>query len=359
MIEVNGHLEKFQKGFGFLRNVEQNFNPADGDTYVPANLIRKYNLDEGTLIKGEAELAADNKKNPVLNKIISVNDCPVDDAHTMLSFKKAVSINPSVKFDLQINDRDITGICLDLLVPIGRGQRGLIISPPKAGKTTILQHIAKAITQNHPGTEFFILLVDERPEEVTDFQRSVPEAHVLSSSSDQSTENHIRITRMVMNSAIKSMEAGNDVVVLIDSLTRMGRAYNKQSNSGGRTLSGGLSATALELPRRFFGAARNIENGGSLTVVATILVDTGSRMDEVIFQEFKGTGNMDLVLSRICAENRVWPAINIKESGTRKEHLILDPSDYEKSVKIRQLLANMDEVEAMKYFYNLFKDKKV
>lgn len=359
MVEVKGYLEKFQKGFGFLRNIENNFDAIDGDTYVPPGMIKKFSLGEGVFIEGMAEPANGKNKNPVLSEIKLVNYHSVDEAHKIQSFKSAVSINPSDKFDLTINDKDVSGKCMDLLIPIGRGQRGLVISPPKAGKTTILQNIAKAITQNHPKTEIYILLVDERPEEVTDFQRSIPKAHVLSSSSDQSVESHIRITHMVMNAAIRSMEAGNDVVVLIDSLTRMGRAYNKISSSGGKTLSGGLSANALDLPRRFFGAARNLEDGGSLTIVATILVDTGSRMDEVIFQEFKGTGNMDLVLSRACAEQRVWPAINLKESGTRKEHLILTETDYTKSVKVRQMIGGMDEVEGMKYFYTLIKDKRI
>ena len=199
--------------------------------------------------------------------------------------------------------------------------------------------------------------MDERPEEVTDFKRSVPDAHVLSSSSDEKVDNHLRITRLVMGAAIKEMEAGSNVVVLIDSLTRMGRAYNKKTTSGGRTLSGGLSANALDLPRRFFGAARNLENGGSLTILATILVDTGSRMDEIIFNEFKGTGNMDLILSQKCAEQRVWPAINIKESGTRKEHLLLTDDQLEKSMKIRQVIASMNEVEAMRYLVQLHRDK--
>lgn len=359
MVEVKGHLEKFQKGFGFLRDVNKNFEAIDGDTYVPPAVIKKFSLDEGVFIEGTAEEATGKNKNPVLSEIKLINNHTLEDVHKIKSFKQATSINPSDKFNLTINDRDISGKCMDLLIPMGRGQRGLVISPPKAGKTTILQNIAKAITQNHAGTEIFILLVDERPEEVTDFQRSVPNAHVVYSSSDQSTESHIRITQMVMNSAIRSMEAGNDVVVLIDSLTRMGRAYNKKSNSGGRTLSGGLSANALEFPRRFFGAARNIEDGGSLSIIATILVDTGSRMDEVIFQEFKGTGNMDMVLSRICAEQRVWPAINLRESGTRKEHLILTEADYAKSVKVRNMIGGMDEVEGMKYFYNLIKDKRI
>ncbi|MCB0283045.1 MAG: transcription termination factor Rho [Calditrichae bacterium] len=359
MIEIEGYLEKFQKGFGFLRKVENNFNAVDGDIYVPVNLIRKYRLDEGVFIKGIAEPANGKNKNPVLNEIQKVNEHSLDELHKIVSFKDLISINPEDRLHLKLNDREFIGSVLDLFTPVGKGQRGLIVSPPKAGKTTILKHFALAITKNHPGTKIFVLLVDERPEEVTDFKRSVPEAHVLSSSSDEKVDNHLRITRLVMGAAIKKMESGNNVVVLIDSLTRMGRAYNKKTNSGGRTLSGGLSANALDLPRRFFGAARNLENGGSLTILATILVDTGSRMDEIIFNEFKGTGNMDLILSQKCAEQRVWPAINIKESGTRKEHLLLSDDELQKAMKIRQVLASMNEVEAMRYLNQLHRDKSL
>jgi len=359
MSETKGYLELFQKGFGFLRDIENNFNLSNEDTYVPAALIKKHNLDEGAFIEGTVEQPSAKNKNPVLLEIKSINDHQIEEAHKIVSFKDSVSINPDDKFTLSLSERDIIGKCMDLLTPMGRGQRGLIVSPPKAGKTTILQHIAKAIVQNHDPTDIFILLVDERPEEVTDFRRSVPKAHVLSSSSDESFQQHIRMTRMVMNAAIKSMEAGKDVVVLIDSLTRMGRAYNKNQSSNGRTLTGGLSANALDLPRKFFGAARNLEDGGSLTIIATILVDTGSKMDEIIFQEFKGTGNLDLILSRKCAEQRVWPAINIKESGTRKEHLLMEEGELEKAYKVRQVISSMDEVEAMKYFYQIFKDKKI
>jgi len=359
MSETKGYLELFQKGFGFLRDVENNFNLSENDTYVPANLIKKFNLDEGAFIEGVVEKPSGKNKNPVLSEIKLINDHQIEDVHKMVSFKDAVSINPDDMFSLSLNERDIMGRCLDLFTPMGKGTRGLIVSPPKAGKTTILQHLAKAIIQNHEHTDVFILLVDERPEEVTDFRRSVPQAHVLSSSSDENFQKHIRMTRMVMNSAIRSMEAGTDVGVLVDSLTRMGRAYNKNQSSNGRTLTGGLGATALDLPRKFFGAARNLEGGGSLTIIATILVDTGSKMDEIIFQEFKGTGNMDLMLSRKCAEQRVWPAINLKESGTRKEDLLMTDDELQKSYKIRQIVSSMDEVEAMKYFYQIFRDKKV
>jgi transcription termination factor Rho len=233
------------------------------------------------------------------------------------------------------------------LVPIGRGQRGLIISPPKSGKTTLLKHMANSLGVNHPEVNVFVLLVDERPEEVTDFKRSLEGAHVLYSSADQNVAQHMRMIRITMNTAIRCAEAGHDTVVFIDSLTRMARAFNTESQSYGRTLTGGLGANSLDIPRSLFGAARNLENGGSLTIIATILVDTGSRMDDIIFQEFKGTGNMDLVLSRACAEQRLWPAININQSGTRKEHLLLAGSELQESMKLRRDLAQRDELSAL------------
>jgi transcription termination factor Rho len=235
---------------------------------------------------------------------------------------------------------------------MGKGQRGLIVSPPKAGKTTILKHIAKAVHQNNPEVKILILLIDERPEEVTDFQRALEGVEVFYSSADQDMESHLRITSLTMNMAIREVEFGKDILILIDSLTRMGRAFNKNSYSAGKTLSGGLSVNALELPRQYFGAARNIENGGSLTIMATILVDTGSRMDEVIFQEFKGTGNLELVLSRECAERRLYPAINIRQSGTRKEHKILNEDDLEKSNYLRRRTADMKAWDALEYILN-------
>lgn len=359
MFEVEGYLEKFDKGFGFLRDLKNNFNIDQSDVFVPANFIRRNRLDEGLFIQGVAEKSENKNKNLVLSRITTINGHKMDDVARLKSFKNYTTINPAEPFNLSLNEEDNLGKLLNLFTPIGRGQRGLIVSPPKAGKTTILQHIAQSISQNHPNTHIFVLLVDERPEEVTDFRRSIPNAFVLSSSSDERVANHLRITRLVMNSAIRSMEAGNDVVVLVDSLTRMGRAYNNKSANNGRTLSGGLSTNALDLPRRFFGAARNLENSGSLTIIATILVDTGSRMDEVIFQEFKGTGNMDLVLSRKAAEQRVWPAININESGTRKEHLLLSKPALNRAMKVRNIIGSMNEVEAMKYCFNLAQDKKI
>ena len=242
------------------------------------------------------------------------------------------------------------GKALDMIVPIGKGQRGLIISPPKSGKTTILKHMANSIITNHPEVVVFALLVDERPEEVTDFRRGLKHAYVLSSSADQSVSQHLRMTKITVNAAIRLAETGIDAVVFIDSLTRMSRAFNTEAQSYGRTLTGGLGANAMEMPRRIFGAARNIDNGGSLTIIATILINTGSKMDDIIFQEFKGTGNMDLVLSRKCAEQRLWPAINILQSGTRKEHLLLDTLEFQEMVKLRRGLSKKDEITALSAF---------
>jgi len=257
-----------------------------------------------------------------------------------------VAIDPNRRFRLDASGETATRI-IDLVAPIGRGTRGLIVSPPQAGKTTLLEQIARAIHADEPETRLILLLVDERPEEVTDFRRSLEDARVLWSSSDQSVSQQMRMTGLAINAAIRHAEAGLDTVMFIDSLTRMARGFNVTTRSHGRTLSGGLGANAMQIPRRIFGAARNLEGGGSLTIIATILVDTGSRMDDVIFQEFKGTGNMDLVLSSKCAEHRLWPAINIRQSGTRKEHLLLSADELREAVEIRRRLSSLDEVDAL------------
>ncbi len=353
MDQINGYLEMMAKGFGFLRDINNNFQPGPGDIFVPANVIKKYNLKEGAFIEGERQNDDSGKENNRIEKIINVNQIPLDQISKIETFKRQVSVNPTERLTMTLGENDRLGKALDLIVPIGKGQRGLIVSPPKAGKTTILKHLAHAITRNHPDIEVYILLVDERPEEVTDFRRSVEKAKVVSSSADESVESHLRITRLAMNSAMGLAEFGRDVVVLVDSLTRMSRAFNNATNSFSKTLTGGLGANALDLPRRFFGAARNIETGGSLTILATILVDTGSRMDDIIFQEFKGTGNMDLVLSKLCAEQRIWPAININQSGTRKDDLLLTDEEFRYTTKIRRILTPADEVSAMTGLLNI------
>ncbi len=356
---INGYLEIHQKGFGFLRDIDNNFRIGTDDCFVPFKLIKDHKLKNGNMIEGKCEEVVQNGNTKTqLARISKINGLTKKSYLKVGEWKRQTSINPHQQIKLQIHEKDILGKALDIIVPHGKGQRGLIISPPKAGKTTILKHIAKAVEANHPEIEIIVLLVDERPEEVTDFRRALKTAHVLASSADESLSSHLRMTDLAMNTAIRRAETGKDVIVLIDSLTRMGRAFNKDTNSGGRTLSGGLAANALDLPRKFFGAARKIENQGSLTVVASILVETGSKMDEVIFQEFKGTGNMDLRLSQRCAERRLFPALNINESGTRKEELIVGDEEYLEILKLRRLFAQMDEIEGMQYFLEYLHGKK-
>ena len=347
MKPVTGHLEILDRGFGFLRAIENNYVPQPTDTFVPATLIDKFNLHEGIFIEGTGIKGDPKSSNLKLNAIEHINQMTLEEYASVVAIQDQVSINPHRRLIMTRGADDLMGRALDMIVPMGRGQRGLIISPPKSGKTTILRHMANAITANHGDVPVFVLLVDERPEEVTDFKRGLQKARVLSSSADQSIAQHMRMTRLAMNTAIRLTEAGRDTVVLIDSLTRMARAFNVETESYGRTMTGGLGANALAIPRQIFGAARNLEGGGSLTIVATILVDTGSRMDDIIFQEFKGTGNMDLVLSRKCAEQRVWPAIHIKQSGTRKEELLLGAEEYQKAIQIRRVLSQVDEIAAM------------
>ena len=353
MDPVQGYLEIMDKGFGFLRDIEENFQPKPENTYVPISLIRKLNLKEGSFIEGFGEQKGSNNPNLALIQIETINKLPFDDFRDTPLLQDQVSINPFERYYLTQNSDDFTGKALDMISPIGMGQRGLIIAPPKSGKTTILRHMANSIVMNHSDAKVFILLVDERPEEVTDFQRGLKDAHVLYSSADQQTGQHMRMTRLAMHTAIRHAEIGQNSVVFIDSLTRMTRAFNAITDSHGKTMTGGLGANAMEFPRKIFGAARKLENGGSLTIVATILVDTGSRMDDIIYQEFKGTGNMDLVLSQECAEQRIWPAININKSGTRKEGLLMDKDELSKIVEIRRSIATMDEQAAMTQFLSL------
>lgn len=350
MEPVEGYLEIMDKGFGFLRDIDDNFRPRPENPYVPISLIRKLDLKEGSFIQGFGEQKGPSNPNLALVEIEMINHMPFEDFIDIPFLQDQVSINPFERFTLTQNEDDITGKALDLITPIGMGQRGLIIAPPKSGKTTLLRHMANSVVLNHPEANVFILLVDERPEEVTDFQRGLKDAHVLYSSADQQIGHHMRMTRMAMHTAIRCAEIGQDSVVFIDSLTRMTRAFNATTDSHGKTLTGGLGTNAMEFPRKIFGAARKLENGGSLTIIATILVDTGSRMDDIIFQEFKGTGNMDLFLSQECAEHRIWPAININKSGTRKEGLLMSEKEYEETVSIRRSVADLDERTAMAQF---------
>lgn len=347
---MNGHLEILDNGIGFLRNIDDNYQPGPEDTFVPKSLIDEFNLREGVFIEGAGGQSSDHRTRLALEDIETINRLPVEAYGKIIPIQNQISINPMQRFILAQNKKDLMGKALDKIVPVGRGQRGLIIAPPKTGKTTILKHMANAITANHKDATVFVLLVDERPEEVTDFKRGLKGASVLSSSADQSIAQHMRMTRLAMNTAIRCVEAGSDTVVFIDSLTRMARAFNTKTQSYGRTMTGGLGANALDIPRQIFGAARNLESGGSLTIIATILIDTGSRMDDIIYQEFKGTGNMDLVLNRDCAEQRLWPAIDIKQSGTRKEELLLKPKEYQEIIKVRRGLAHLNPANAMGAF---------
>jgi len=350
MEPVQGYLEILDKGFGFLRGIEENFQPRPENPYVPISLIRKLNLKEGSFIEGYGEQKDSGNPNLALHQIETINKLPFDDFVNTPLLQDQISINPFERYYLTQGEDDITGKALDMISPIGMGQRGLIISPPKSGKTTILRHMANSVVINHPEAKVFILLVDERPEEVTDFQRGLKNAHVLFSSADQQIGQHMRMTRLAMHTAIRCAEIGQNAVVFIDSLTRMTRAFNANSDSHGKTMTGGLGTNAMEFPRKIFGAARKLENEGSLTIIATILVDTGSRMDDIIYQEFKGTGNMDLFLSHKCAEQRIWPAININKSSTRKEDLLMDNDEYKNMIEIRRSIVTMNEQDAMTKF---------
>ena len=347
MKPVSGHLEILDKGFGFLRNIENNYQAGSIDTFVPAFMISKFGLREGAFIEGRGEPGNPGNQNLKLAAVDQINGVSMEQYAETETMHAMTSINPDQRLRMSQGPKDLTGRALDLIVPMGRGQRGLIISPPKSGKTTLLRHMANSVTINDPEMNVFVLLINERPEEVTDFKRGLKHAHVLYSSSDQSIGQHMRMTRLAVHTAMRCAETGRDTVVFIDSLTRMARAFNAETESYGRTLSGGLGANAMEIPRKIFGAARNIEHGGSLTIIATILVNTGSRMDDIIYQEFKGTGNMDLVLNRDCAEHRIFPAIDIRQSGTRKEELLLDKDELKTVVEIRRTLSQKDTTDAM------------
>lgn len=347
MKPVSGHLEILDKGFGFLRNIENNYQAGSIDTFVPAFMISKIGLREGAFVEGQGEPGNPGNQNLKLAAVDQINGVSLEQYAETETMHAMTSINPDQRLRMSQGPKDLTGRALDLIVPMGRGQRGLIISPPKSGKTTLLRHMANSVTINDPEMDVFVLLVNERPEEVTDFKRGLKNAHVLYSSSDQSIGQHMRMTRLAVHTAMRCAETGRDTVVFIDSLTRMARAFNAETESYGRTLSGGLGANAMEIPRKIFGAARNIEHGGSLTIIATILVNTGSRMDDIIYQEFKGTGNMDLVLNRDCAERRIFPAIDIRQSGTRKEELLLDKDELKTVVEIRRALSKKDTTDAM------------
>jgi transcription termination factor Rho len=362
----SGILEITDKGFGFLRDPESNFNPQPDDLYISTRMINDNYLREGCLLTGECGDLKGNSQNAPMTKLQYVMDQAPENFKDIDEIRLRTAIDPEEQFKIECGPEDFIGRTIDLFSPIGKGQRGLIVSPPKAGKTTILKHIAKGILQNHPQTKVFAVLIDERPEEVTDFQRNTG-ATVFSSSLDEKPEKHIRTARLAFATALLEAEMGHDVVVLIDSLTRMTRAFNLRSGGGGgrngggrggygggKTLSGGMDAEALAMPKRFFGAARNFRGKGSLSVMASILIETGSRMDEVIFQEYKGTGNMELVLSRTIAERGIFPAVSILESGTRKEEKLFK-DDNEVVSTIRRKLGDYRDVEALAEILGAFK----
>jgi transcription termination factor Rho len=341
----SGYLEISEKGFGFLRSPENHFSPKPTDIFVTPDTIKKNFLREGCLVAGPLQ-PPHRGSSSQLKAVDSVNKMAFADYTKSVRFENLTTIDPIEKFLLETSPDLVETRIIDLVTPIGKGTRGLIVAPPRTGKTTILKQIANAVTANHPDVHVMVLLIDERPEEVTDFQRSV-KAEVVASSNDQDLETHVRLSRFMIERCRRMVEAGRDVFVLLDSLTRVARAYNSVHGGSGRTMTGGVDARALEIPRKMFAAARKIEGGGSLTILATALVDTGSRMDELIFQEFKGTGNMELVLDRKLSDRRLFPAIDIPKSGTRKEEKLFPKHLIEPIRKLRRMMVDLNPVEAM------------
>ena len=347
---VRGVLEVGEKGFGFLRNPARSFQISPTDIYVSPDIIRKFKLRAGLEIEGRA--VPPKKGSPQLAEIYKMNGQPPEKWATLKKFDDLTSLNPNERFTLEtVPDRYTTRV-MDLVAPIGKGTRGLIVAAPRTGKTTLLHHIADAILSNHPDVHTMVLLVDERPEETTDFRRSIKGGEVIASTNDQTIEEHVRTAKMAIERAKRLVEFGRDVFIVLDSITRLARAFNNYIGSTGRTMTGGLDARAMEQPRRIFASARKAEEGGSLTIIATALIDTGSRMDELIFQEFKGTGNLELVLDRKIAEQRFWPAVDINASGTRREELLLAPKDLEGITRLRRALSGAPPVEAIQKLLN-------
>jgi transcription termination factor Rho len=345
---TQGVLELHPKGFGFLRNPARNYSPQPGDAYVPAPLIQKLRLREGLLLGGPTE-GGSPSKGPRLSRVDTI-EALAPERFVRRNFDDLTPIDPHEQLVLETGKEPLTTRVMDLLTPIGKGQRGLLVAPPRTGKTVLLHHIAVAVAQNHPEMRLIMLLIDERPEEVTEIRRSIAatgRGEVVASNFDGDSVNHARTAEIVIERAKRLAEQGQQVFVLLDSLTRLARAYNKNVGNSGRTMSGGVDIRAMEIPKRLFGSARVFEEGGSLTVMGTALIDTGSRMDELIFQEFKGTGNMELVLDRRLADRRVYPALDISQSGTRKEERLLDPEVLRRVTLLRRTLVSMRPVEAM------------
>jgi transcription termination factor Rho len=352
----DGYLEISDKGFGFLRTPHNNFAPKPSDIFVTPDAIKRNFIREGCHIVGVTQ-PPHRGTSPQLKSVESVNGVPFADYLKTTRYENLTTIDPIEKFKLETSPDIIETRIIDLVTPIGKGTRGLIVAPPRTGKTTILKLIANAVTENHPEVHVMVLLIDERPEEVTDFQRSV-KAEVVASSNDQDLETHVRLSRFMIERCRRMVESGKDVFILLDSLTRVARAYNSVHGGSGRTMTGGVDARALEIPRKMFAAARKIEHGGSLTILATALVDTGSRMDELIFQEFKGTGNMELILDRKLSDRRLYPAIDIPKSGTRKEEKLFAPKNLEPIRKLRRMMIDLNPVEAMETLTAALKKNK-
>ena len=343
-----GLLELMQDGFGFLRFAVNNYLPDEDDIYVPAGLVRRFRIRPGSMILGDVHPPRRPGQKPALASVRSINGKDPELHGQEMPFKTLLATDPCDRFVLETETpNNMSMRVVDLLAPIGRGQRALIVAPPRSGKTILLQQMANAIHQNHPEVQLLVLLVDERPEEVTDFRRNT-QAEVIASCLDEGTGNHVRVAELVLEKMRRAVEAGHHMVVLLDSITRLGRAYNNEVKGSGRILSGGLDAKVLLKPKAFFGSARNVENGGSLTIISTALIDTGSRMDQVIFEEFKGTGNSEIVLSRLLANNRIWPAIDISMSGTRKEEKLLHPDEANRINMLRRVLNQLNPNEAMR-----------
>jgi len=361
-IEITGGgvLEVLQDGFGFLRSPEANYLPGPDDIYVSPSQIRRFSLRTGDTVEGQIRSPKDGERYFALLKVQTINFDDPEKARHKVHFDNLTPLYPDQRLVMEIQDpsrNDLSARVIELVAPLGKGQRGLIVAPPRTGKTVLLQNIAHSITFNQPECYLIVLLIDERPEEVTDMQRSV-RGEVISSTFDEPASRHVQVAEMVIEKAKRLVEHGRDVVILLDSITRLGRAYNTVVPSSGKVLTGGVDANALQRPKRFFGAARNIEEGGSLTIIATALIDTGSRMDEVIFEEFKGTGNSEIVLDRKLADKRVFPAIDIIKSGTRKEELLVDKETLQKMFALRRILSPMGTTDSMEFLMDKLKQTK-
>jgi transcription termination factor Rho len=359
-ISGDGVLEVLSDGFGFLRSPEANYLPGPDDIYVSPSQVRRFGLRTGDTVEGEIRSPRDGERYFALLKVTGINFDEPDRLRQRINFDNLTPLYPEEKLQLEFDDstrKDVTTRVIDLITPLGKGQRAIIVSPPRAGKTVMLQNIAHAVAANHPEVYLIVLLIDERPEEVTDMARSV-RGEVISSTFDEPAQRHVQIAEMVIEKAKRLVEHKRDVVILLDSITRLARAYNTVVPSSGKVLTGGVDANALQRPKRFFGAARNIEEGGSLTIIATALIDTGSRMDEVIFEEFKGTGNSEIVLDRKVADKRTFPSIDITKSGTRKEELLVDRGVLSKMWVLRRVLTPMGTIDGLEFLINKLKESK-